>query len=210
MPRPRRRRRPLHTAVLVIAVLHLLGAFFGFCLFGFQAGGLREQLQEVERRRLQQENPGVLIVFEDEMNPEQRTLERVGMWADAAFTVMVLVAGVGLLLRQNWARWLSVAFAALSIPVKIAEAVAAVGYAAMMEGELLNPDDVAVQLAANLFRLGLGLVYATVVLVVMLLPSVARSLRRERVPTYLFEDDFDDFDADDYDAEDYPRYRRRR
>jgi hypothetical protein len=206
----RRRTRPLHPGVIVIGVLHLLGATIGFCCVTFYATGLVEQLKEAQRAKLQQQNPGAILVFEDEVHPELRTAQNVELAANAAFSVMLLAAGIGLLLRQGWARWLSVVYAVLSIVFKIGDFV--YGFAFLQEagGEHVNSDEVAIQVAAAVLMLAAGLIYAIAVLVVMFVPSVARSLRRERVPSFLFEDEYDDFALeDDYDEEDYPRYRRR-
>jgi hypothetical protein len=204
----RRRPRPPHPAVIVIAVLHLIGACFGLCVFSFHAF-LGEQLKEMKRQQLQQQNPGVFLVFEEDLRPELQTVERVEAWANVAFTLALLVAGIGLLCRQGWARWLSVAYAILSILFKVGDTVAVFGYIAPMRGDIVNADEVGAQLAGYLIAMVLGLVYAVAVLVVMFLPAVARSFRRERVPSYLFEDEDDAFD--DYeDEEDYPRYGRRR
>jgi hypothetical protein len=190
-------------------VLHLLGACFGLCVFSFHAF-LDEQLKEAKRQQLQAQNPGVFLVFEEDLNPELQTVERVEAWANVAFTLMLLVAGIGLLCRQGWARWLSVVYAILSILFKIGDTAVVFGYIAPMRGDIVNPDEVGAQLAGYLIAMVVGLVYAVAVLVVMFVPSVARSLRRERVPSFLFEDEYDDFASDDYDEDDYPRYRRRR
>jgi hypothetical protein len=206
----RRRTRPLHPGVLVIGVLHLLGACFGFCILTFFAAGLNDRLKEMQRAKLQQQNPGAILVFEDEVHPELRSVQNVELAANAAFTVMLLAAGIGLLLRQGWARWLSVVYAVLSILFKIGDFVYGFAFLQRAWGEHVNEDEVAVQLVTAVFFLIAGLIYAVAVLIVMLLPSVVRSLRRERVPTFLFEDEYDDFASeDDYDEEDYPRYRRR-
>ncbi len=209
----RRRRRPLHPAVLTIAVLHLVGAAWGLCIFTFHASGLQERLKEVQRQRLQQQHPGVVLVFEDEMHPELQTLARVELAVNAVFSLMVLAAGVGLLLRQGWARWLSVVYAVLSILFKIGDTVAGLAYLAPEAGgPLVNRDEVVGQLIGFLFMTVAGVAYAAAVLVVMFLPSVARSLRRERIPVYYDEDEYDDEDEDDLDEideDDYPRYRRR-
>jgi hypothetical protein len=199
----------LHPAVIVIAVLHLIGACFGLCVFSFHAF-LGEQLKEVKRQQLQAQNPGVFLVFEEDVNPELQTVERVEAWANVAFTLMLLVAGVGLLCRQGWARWLSVVYAVLSILFKIGDTVVVFGYIAPMRGDIVNPDEVRVQLAGYVIAMVVGLVYAAAVLVVMFVPSVARSFRRDRVPSFLFEDEYDDFASDDLDEDDYPRHRRRR
>jgi hypothetical protein len=205
----RRRSRQLHPAVVVIGMLHLLGACFGLCCLTFYAAGLEEHLKEAQREQLQQQNPGAILVFEEDFHPELRTIENVQLVVNAAFTLMVLVAGIGLLLRHNWARWLSIIFAALSVPAKIGYGVLVFTYNVPAWENHINPDEVAGHLLGTLFVLVLGLAYAVAVLIVMFLPSVARSFRRERVPpAYLFEDDFDA--DDDYDEEDYPRFRRGR
>jgi hypothetical protein len=206
----RRRSRPLHPALIVFGVLHLLGACFGFCILSFHATGLGERFKEAQRAKLQQQNPGVILVFEDELRPELKTIENVELSANAAFSVMLLAAGVGLLLRQGWARWLSVVYAVLSILFKIGDLVIVFAYVAPSWEEHVNADQVMGQLVVAVFSILLGMAYAVAVLVVMFLPSVARSFRRERVPAYLFEDeDEDDVPDDDYDEDNYPRHRRR-
>jgi hypothetical protein len=204
----RRRRRPVHPAVLVIGILHLVGACFGLCLFTFHTG-LQDLIREAERQRLQQDNPGVFVVFEDDLHPELKTVARVELWANVAFSGMLLAAGVGLLLRHGWARWLSIVYAVLSILFKIGDTVVYLGFAASGGGEHLDPDAEIGRFVLALFGLALGLAYAVAVLVVMFLPGVARSLRRQRIPTFLYEDEADLLD-DDNDEEDHPRFGRRR
>jgi hypothetical protein len=136
--------------------------------------------------------------------------------------VLVIVAGIGLLKMQSWARWLSVFYAAVLIPLTI-------GHLAF-ELALVNPamekwetqqEKKGVPAPPPSFKAGqqfgksfgavafgsIPILYCIALGIVMLLPSVGQAFappRRRRARG----DEEDDFDDEDDDRSDRPKRRR--
>jgi hypothetical protein len=111
------------TAVLVIAILHFvfggLGLICGLCAGAQVAGGSgmfaapgaqgqqQQQMQEQMERQIEQRIP------------YYKPYQYGNTAADILLSVLMLIAGVGLLQMQAWGRYLSLFYAVLSIAIKI-------------------------------------------------------------------------------------------
>src|SRR5262249_21679482 len=150
------------------------------------------------------------------------TVESSSVVFSLLLDLMLLMSGMGLLMRQGWARWSSIAYAVVSILLKLFLTVYFVAFvypptnAFIQEQVRMTPQGQQPGFATGVsFGLFAGVCLDVVfiisplaVLVASLRPSAAelfapeRGRRRRR-----HDDDEDDYDEDDYD--DRPRRRRR-
>jgi hypothetical protein len=131
------------------------------------------------------------------------------------FCIILLAAGIGLLLMQSWARWLSVGYAVLSILANLAVFVYTVAFFMPADQEAfrrLPPQSDQERLAYNIANVVapagpcVMMLYPAVVLVVLLLPSVGTAFRPPRRRREVYEDEPEEYDEPD----DRPQRRPRR
>lgn len=208
-------------AVTAIAVLHLIGGGLG--LIGSLCGGVGLLVSGTA-------GPGA-------PDPQAFLKQNIPMYMPVSvgqlliglvLDVLLLSAGIGLLNRQSWARYASIAYACISIPYKI--------FGLVWTLVFVNPaiDKLFAQAATTtpgfqagfqfgryfgLALSGLFILYPIAVLWVMLLPATKRELAPEGGRSRYDEDDRDDYDdrrrrRDDDDEDDDrrgggDRYRER-
>jgi hypothetical protein len=227
-------RKTVPPAVMVIAILHLIFGGLGlFCLgvsgvMGLAGGqkavarmGTPEQQRQAEAQRRRNE-------VTEQVHAERVSLYRVYSTTNQALSVLfslaMVASGLGLLYLQPWARWLSVAYAVLSLLTNVVVLVYTLAFLNAAEAESfrrLPPQTEQEQMAYNIVHSAGPLIsvlpvalaaYPAAVLIVMLLPSTGRAFsgrdaakrRRRR-----YEDDDEDEDPDDDEEEDEDRPRRR-
>jgi hypothetical protein len=203
------RKRP--TAVLVIAIFHfILGGCCGAAGI-FQLAGGQQMLAKLQAgaNKQQTDIQDRLQRGIEQRFPAFKTLERAEAASAVVLAVILLIAGIGLLAMQPWARWLSIAYGVLGILRTVADLLLAIVFvlpavqAASREIPGVPPE--AVQIGGLVGMLGSGcanLVYPVVVLIVMLLPGVAAAFRAPAVS-------YDRPERDDWDEDGYERGRGR-
>ena len=182
--------RKTHPAVLVIAILHFIFGVIGLCGFAAgtaqvsglvpQFGGAPQGKGAEKMERLQKRLQEAM-----EQAPGQKVFQLVSLGVNFTLSVMLIVAGIGLLQMRSWARWLSVVYAVVDLVYLAATVVFYfVVTQPAMEGvrqELENIDPGMAQLFQTIFAVGsvvaplVTLIYPTVVLIIMLLPGVGRA-----------------------------------
>jgi hypothetical protein len=209
------RKRP--TAVLVIAIFHFIFAACGGIVNMLQVtgaaanltklgGGGRDDKEAKLQQKIQED-----IEREIEKNfPDYKLFQT----AEGAFGLvlagMLLVAGIGLLSMQPWARLLSLLYAVLAILNNIVGAIIAFALVVPATQEALrNMPEVSQQLRqtieiASMSAVGVGLcvgmVYPIAVLIVMLMPTVTAAFR---APAIDYRDELrDEGDDEQYRRED--------
>jgi hypothetical protein len=117
---PLQRRRP--PAVLVLAILHLVGG--GFDLLGAVCGGIGMAMQN--SGAFTARGPGAaggpdMAEMQRKMNalPGYQAVQLGELGATLVLGVMLLAAGIGLLNMQPWARTLSLTYAPLAIATRL-------------------------------------------------------------------------------------------
>ena len=213
-----RTKRP--TSVLVIAIFHFI--FGGFGLIGALAGLVIGILMIAQPKP-----PAGFVVASNPPTFADQTMymvSNVPFWKEAslgfavlglALSIILLVAGIGLLSMKPWARFLSIGYAAASIllqccslfytiayvtPAQIAmydQMPPAAGMAGAQAQSIASISKTAISVGQ--FAGLLGLIYPVIVLIVMSRPKVGAAFRGETM---------DADDADEY--EDDPRDRRGR
>jgi hypothetical protein len=142
-------------------------------------------------------------------------------------SALLLVAGIGLLGTKSWARWLSVAYALLSIPLHVGWAVFELGFVLPLtqkwQAEFLRKNNMigAAPQTENLMGSSIGIigvtilwvVYALILLIFMFLPGLSAAFNQGRAGRRgrdeQDEDDYEDEEAgdeDDYDDRRRDRY----
>ncbi len=205
-----RRERP--TAVLVLAILHLVGGCLGL-LFG--AVVLALQLAALNTAAVPAPAPSAVTTrnlnyaiaqHTEEAVPSSRAVQFIQTAEGLLLDVLLLNAGVGLLYMRRWARALSLTYAALSILLHLFGLLYAVVFllpasSAFIDQVAGNPG-VGPMAAGWRFGWWVGtlfgfafILYPIAVLVVLLLPGVAAAFRdgaRSDVPNE--PEDFPDAD----------------
>jgi hypothetical protein len=188
-------RRQKSPAVLTVAIFHLilggLGLLLGLCGVAMLAATGGNPMtgptfdfgnpQVAQQQKAQQEAIQRVMANVPFIKPFQIGTQVVNLTLSA----VLLVAGIGLLAMRSWARWLSVAYAGVSIPVTLATMVYMGVYllpaqqemfrqmptvnaqqAQMMQsmGQVMGP--------MTLFFQAFYFVYPAVVLIILLMPSV--------------------------------------
>jgi hypothetical protein len=207
--------RPGTGAVITIAILHFVGGGLG--LLQSLCSGIG--LVIISQVTLPAPPPGQvtpLPLYLLNNAPGYLAMEVAYTAVGLVFDVVLIVAGVGLLMRRPWARYLSIGYAVMSILVKVVLFVHLLAFVAptvqkFKAQELPKVNDPVLreqeQTKANMdafgspcFR-GFLTIYPAVVILIMLLPSVGR---------YFQPDPYDDRDDPDRDDDEYPRRGRSR
>jgi hypothetical protein len=136
-------------------------------------------------------------------------------------SILVIVAGIGLLATKSWARWLSVFYAVLSIPLHVGWAVFELGFALPVvqqwqneyfrRNNMIAPPQGSNVLGGSIGVIGwtiLWVVYALILLVFMFLPGLSAAFHEGSRPTRGRRDEGYEEDEDDHPDID-PDYRRR-
>ncbi len=181
------------TAVLVIAVLHLVGGSLG--LFGAVCGG---SMQLAGGSRMfasgaQAKQQAELQERMESQLPGYKVLQYGGMGAGLVLSLLMLGGGLGLLGMKPWARTLSMIYAVLSILNHIFTLIYSLAFTlpamrtALAEERAQNPQlapmvaMIETVMTGGLFIGFLFIIYPIVVLIIMLRPSIAAAFRGERV-----------------------------
>jgi hypothetical protein len=218
-----RKRRP--TVILFMAILNMvMGGFTLLC--GLCAAGANSFVAAMGANPQGPGGAGVadMTTFMDKEVPGWQAVEIGRGLLLILLGVVVIVAGIGLLKMQSWARWLSVFYAAVLIPLTIGHLTfelalvnpAVEKWEAQQDKKGIAPAPPPSFKAGQQFGKTFGAValgsipvlYAVALIIVMLLPSVGTafappSRRRAREE----EEDLDD--EDDNDRDDRRRPRRR-
>ena len=215
-------RRQRTTAILVIAILHLVGGGLGLIISLCGCGGLimtnaLSSAMPTEPRTPGQpppmsRSPVDVTNYYNEHIPGYRAFTFGGLALSLMLDIMLLAAGIGLLNVQPWARWLSIVYAPISILNRLASFVYQLVWVLPVTQELYgnNPamagmsSFVSISGGIGLFVSLLFVLYPITVVVLMLLPSTAAAFRGE-LPSR--EDDYreDDMEEEDPWREPPPR-----
>jgi len=190
-------RRP--TSVLVIAILQLvfggLGIVCGICGAvgsGFQdnpafQGGGANNADQAKMKEAAKKFEEKTKEIEEKKAPGLHVYEVAAHVMGWVLSVAMIVSGLGLLKMQRWARGLAIVYAILSLLHKIVVAVYTLAFlnpAAQEALQQIPAEDRKVLETITNFTFILGdvlifvtMVYPIIVLIVMLLPSVARAFR---------------------------------
>ena len=198
------------TAILVIAILHLIGGGLGLLLSLCACGGLvmssaagsivpTVSTRPGDTKSAPPPSSGEIMKYYDDNVPGYRVFTYGGMAVDLLLNLLLLAAGIGLLSVQPWARWLSLGYAPISILYHIGTFIYQL-VLVMPATQKLYAQNPALQGMSSFlnFTTGFGLViglvfmlYPIVVLIIMLLPSTGAAFRGElpTVPDNLEDDD---------------------
>ncbi|HTU90699.1 MAG TPA: hypothetical protein VMF69_11540 [Gemmataceae bacterium] len=194
-------RRQPPTAVLVIAILHLigggLGLFSSICSCGslLMVGSISSFMPAPPTLPARPGQPP-LPNFNDlmkQMNdsiPGYRAFAIVALALSFLLDIMLISGGIGLLKMQPWARWLSLAYAPISILVRIGTAVYQLIWVIPATQALYAKFTATTPMPGFGFIMtissGIGvfvnllfIIYPIAVLIVLLLPSTAAAFRGE-------------------------------
>ena len=206
-------RRQRTTAILVIAILHLVGGGLGLigslcgCAGLVMTNTLSSAIPTMPQRPGQPPPPSAAdaMKYYNDHVPGYRAFTIGGLAFSFLLDTLLLSGGIGLLMMQPWARWVSVAYAPLSILVRLASFIYQLVWVLPVTQELYakNPamagmsSIVSISGGIGLFLSLLFVLYPIAVLVIMLLPSTAAAFRGELPPR---EDDYEDNDLDEDDS----------
>jgi hypothetical protein len=206
------RKRP--TAVFTIAVLHLVGGGLG--LLAGVCGGF---ILALRANAVNNGTGDTMTEYLDANVPSLQAVMMLDLGVDVLLSLLLLVAGLGLLSMQLWARGLTVFYAILSIGHKIGYVVFQIGFVFPVLNEFLR-QGVGTQANSGAYAVGaragflmrvffftfLGL-YPVVALCVLFSRRVSDAF----LQTGRRFVECDDEEDDDYDDEDWDdRFRRRR
>lgn len=212
------RRQPT-TAILIIAILHLVGGGLG--LAGTLCGcgsliltnsiGSMMPAPPTLPARPGQPPPPPLPNFNDMMKsmneqiPGYRAFMIVSLALSLLLDIMLLSGGIGLLKMQSWARWLSLVYAPISILVRIGGAVYQLVWVLPATQALFAKNTAALPAFSSLMTVSSGvgvfvnlvfILYPLAVIIVLLLPSTSAAFRGE-IPVR--KDDWRDEEEDEGD-----------
>jgi hypothetical protein len=179
--------------VLVIAILHLVGGSLGVLGVACTAG--LQGIQASQSPRAAQAPEQRIEEYIERSVPGYQFLK----WGSIAFSLllslMMIVAGLGLIWMQPWARYLSLTYAVLSILWHIFDAVTALGFILPATTEFLDREMAHLPGQAPGFSAGMKvgmyfgalfsaafIAYPIVVLCLLLRPSIARAFSGEGLP----------------------------
>lgn len=197
--------RPRPTSVLVLAILHFVFGGLGLvCVacagVGLAAGNLNRGVQNAPQQQTQKDIERIT----EEKLPYNKAVNYASLALDVVLSLLLLIGGFGLLNVQPWGRAVSLAYAPLSILIKLVELAYAVAFslpATQAIGEELSKKggDAATVGAALKFTAYLGLVvplvtmiYPVAVLIILLTPSVAAAFRTRGIHSSEEPEDYDD------------------
>jgi hypothetical protein len=214
---PRNRRPPL---ILVMAILNfVMGGLTLLC--GLCAAGGNALVAAMGTNN--QMGIGDMTTYMDKEVPGWQVIEVGRGLLLILLAVILIVAGIGLLKMQTWARWVCVFYAVASILLTIGHATfeLAVAKPAMdkwKQKQTNQPPPSGAYKAGEVFGAGMvaaiPIIYALTLGITMFLPNVGeafdRANRRPRVPRR--DEDYYEYDGDEGSDEydDDRRYRRRR
>jgi hypothetical protein len=150
-----------------------------------QAGDEQQRQQMAQQQRRKE----VTEQVHTERIPLYRAYSITNRVLSILFCILLVAAGLGLLAMQSWARWLSVAYAVLSILANLGVFVYTIAFFIPADHEAFRrvpPQSDQEQLAYNIANVVapagpcVMMLYPAVVLVVMLLPSVGAAFRPPR------------------------------
>jgi hypothetical protein len=196
------RKRP--TAVLVLAILHLVGGTLGLlltlCGGGFQlagggqmfAGGPGGANQPPQAKSQQEFQKRFEKHLEAEL-PHQKAVTYTSLGLDLVLAVMLISGGIGLLSMQPWARVVSLVYAVLSILAKIFGLINLAFtwpvMSAFIEQEARRDPNLQMMasmmppiMAVTAVVTALLMIYPIVVLVILLRPPIVAAFRGEVPP----------------------------
>jgi hypothetical protein len=163
-----------------------------------------------------------LLAFMDKNLPGYMMVEIGRGVALLLLSVLLVVAGIGLLATQSWARWLSVAYALLSLPLHVGWAVFELGFVLPLtqrwQAEFMRKHNAFAPPQENMMTSSAGIiaatifwvVYALILLIFMFLPGLSAAFNQSRDSRRgRDEGDTDDYE-DEEDGDDYDPYDRRR
>lgn len=187
-------KRP--TPVLVIAILHFtfggLSLFFGLCGLGAQLAMQAKvfpQPPSPPPGRPQAPTQDDIQKYMDQRIPHHQAMLYGGIIFDLCLSVLMIIAGLGLIQMRSWGRILSIGYACLSIVQKLVGIIYAFLVTLPVMNEFLDtltnqaPETV---IFVKTMRITITmtpilqlsyLVYPIVVLVVMYLPTVSAAFR---------------------------------
>jgi hypothetical protein len=199
-------------AILVIAILHLIGGGLGLVLtlcacgglvFSNMAGSIVPTVATQTKKGTDKTAPppstsDIMNYYNDNV-PGYRAFTYGGTGVDLLLDILLLAAGIGLLSVQPWARWLSLVYAPISILYHLGSFVYQL-VLVMPATQKLYAQNPALQGMSSFLNVttGIGLVvgllwiiYPIVVTVIMLLPSTGAAFRGEMptIPEDIEEDD---------------------
>jgi hypothetical protein len=134
-------------------------------------------------------------------------------------SVLLLVAGIGLLGTKSWARWLSIAYAVLSIPLHVGWAVFELGFVLPLTQKFAKShnafgaqqDNTVIQAVGAIIFTILAVVYALVLLIFMFLPGLSAAFNQGQAGRRRGDEDYeDDHEEEAGDEDDYDDRRRDR
>jgi hypothetical protein len=185
------RRRP--TSVLVIAIFQLvfggLGMVCGACaLVGAAAGdGQQFQMPGAPKDPDQEKLEKLIQQVEDKDVPGKKAFDIGDQVVNWVLAIALIASGIGLLKMQSWARALAIIYAIVSVLEKIVGLIYTFAFInpALREALQQMPAEdrtkvepfVTLGIVGGPVILFVMMIYPVIVLIVMLLPSVARAFR---------------------------------
>lgn len=152
--------KPRSTSLTVLGVINIVLGILGICggLWGIASAFL----------------PGA---GQFEMPPETKALMTFLQACGLALSVLLLVAGIGLMMVKGWGRWLSIIYAIIDIPVTLVSSVITSKVVLPMieqqAGGQLPPEAIKIIAGASMgFGLCCGLIYPIVLLIMLNLRDV--------------------------------------
>jgi hypothetical protein len=191
-------QRPL--SVTVLGVLHLvfgvLGLICGAAGLGFQSTGGQKQMTELLKQQLpdQKEDWEFAERFNEGVEgllPWYRTYEAVTSVVDLGISLVLVVAGLGLLRMAPWGRTASFLYVALSLATQTAAIVVDAAVLTPAQNRWLDAEEQRdpaqkTRVDANRSNLAetigpslIGFAYPVIVLIILTRPSVAAAFRGE-------------------------------
>lgn len=188
------------TSVLTLAILHLVFGGLGLiCTMCAGLGSMGNPFGGLGQQQGQQKMQAEMEKQMDEKLPAANAVQYGGMAIDAVLSFMLIAGGIGLLKMASWARTLSLVYAALSLLHKLFGAIYSIAFMIplmteikpLLIEEMRTDPQVTPQMAESLatlvgmtgyFSLAVVVVtmlYPTIVLIIMLRPSVAAAFRGE-------------------------------
>jgi hypothetical protein len=204
--------RPGTGAVITISILHFIGGGLG--LIYSLCNGLG--LIIIAQGAVPAAQPGdvnALNMFLLNNAPGYLAMQIANAAIGLVFDLLLIVAGIGLLMRGSWARYVSIGYGVLSLLVKIVMVAHVILFVnpALQKFKAQEPQKVndpvlrqQIQSQADMAAIvnpctyGVMMIYPAVVILVMLMPNVGRYFQSDR------RDDREDYDRDSYE-DDYPR-----
>jgi hypothetical protein len=210
-----RKNRP--AAVLVIAILHLvgggLGVAGGLCGLAFVGAGGNQMFSGLGGAPSSQQGKGPesvqprMMKHMEESLPHYQAVQYGNLGVDLLISVLMIVAGIGLIAMKSWGRLLSLVYAVLSILFHVWQLVYAYAYTiptmnAFFDDEAARDKQVAAFassmktiMAVSPVMGAIVAIYPIIVIIIMLLPSVAAAFRQQQLT---FDQPPDEYDQEGF------------